>query len=208
MQCALSSIVIGFIASPLFLAVQSSAAQSSQAAAAPASAIVTITFSAAVMQTNEAQNAFNALKQKYAPREAQLKSLSTEVDTLKKQLDAAGDKLSETEREQRAQVIDTKDKQLQRGLEDYKSDSQADSQEAFQTVAQKLYTFLQTYAHQKHYTVVIERGSAESPIVWYADGAVDITNEVAHAYNAQSGAALPAAPAPGKGSAKTPPPGD
>ena len=187
------------------LAVNSFAvAQSPQPAAAPPASVATITFSNAVMQTNDAQKAFAALKQKYAPREAHLKSLSDEVDTLKKQLDATAEKLSDAERQQRAQTVDVKNKQLQREVEDYKSDSQSDSQQAFQAVAQKLYAFLQTYAQQKHYTAVIERGSPESPIVWYADPSSDITGDVVRAYNARAGTALPAAPAPA-GAAKTPP---
>ena len=83
------------------LAVNSFAvAQSPQPAAAPPASVATITFSNAVMQTNDAQKAFAALKQKYAPREAHLKSLSDEVDTLKKQLDATAEKLSDAERKE------------------------------------------------------------------------------------------------------------
>jgi outer membrane protein len=204
MQRVLMSVVIGLAISPLSLAV----AQSSQSAAASSSSIVTITFSAAVMQTNEAQKSFAALKQKYAPREAQLKSLNDEVDTLKKQLDTLGANLSDGERQQRAVTIDTKQKQLQREADEYKSDSQEDTQEAFQAVAQKLYPFLQTYAQQKHYTMVVERGSVDNPIVWYAEASTDITSDVVRAYNAQSGApALPSAPAKAPAAAKTPPPG-
>jgi Skp family chaperone for outer membrane proteins len=39
-----------------------------------------ITFNAAVLNTNEAQNEFADLQKKFVPREAHLKALSDEVD--------------------------------------------------------------------------------------------------------------------------------
>ncbi|HEY4045503.1 MAG TPA: hypothetical protein VGM27_01445 [Acidobacteriaceae bacterium] len=86
-----------------------------------------ITFNAAVLNTNEAQNEFADLQKKFVPREAHLKALSDEVDGLKKQLDAAGDKLSQHERASRVQTLDARNKQLQREAEDYRNDSQTES---------------------------------------------------------------------------------
>ena len=54
----------------------------------PAPGVVTVTFNAAVLQTAEAQQQLNALKTKYAPREAKLQALNDQVTTLQKQLDA------------------------------------------------------------------------------------------------------------------------
>jgi outer membrane protein len=51
------------------------------------------------------------------------------------------------------QTLDARNKQLQREAEDYRNDSQTESQEAFQTVAQKVYPFLQEYA-KRHGTAM------------------------------------------------------
>ena len=159
--------------------------------------IVTLSFNSAVLQTAEAQRELSALQAKLAPRQAQLQSLNNEVEALRKQLTDAGDKLSDTERETRERSLETKEKELQRQAEDFRNDSQSESQQVFQKVAQKVYAFLQTYSQQHGYSAVIERGSDAAPVVWYAAGNLDITDELTKAYNAQSPAgpaALPNAP--------------
>jgi outer membrane protein len=159
--------------------------------------IVTLSFNAAVLQTAEAQKELGALQAKLAPRQAQLQSLNLEVEALRKQLADAGDKLSDTERETRERSLETKEKELQRQAEDFRNDSQNESQQVFQKVAQKVYAFLQTYSQQHGYSAVIERGSDAAPVVWYAAGNLDITDELTKAYNAQSStgsSGLPNAP--------------
>jgi outer membrane protein len=153
--------------------------------------IVTLSFNSAVLGTAEAQRELAALQAKLAPRQAQLQSLNNEVEALRKQLTDSGDKLGDTERESRERSLETKEKELQRQAEDFRNDSQSESQQVFQKVAQKVYAFLQTYSQQHGYSAVIERGSDAAPVVWYAAGNLDITDELIKAYNAQS----PAGPA-------------
>jgi outer membrane protein len=148
--------------------------------------IVTLSFSAAVLQSAEAQKELGVLQAKLAPRQVQLQSLNNEVEVLRKQLADGGDKLSDTERGARERSLETKEKDLQRQAEDFRNDSQSESQQVFQKVAQKVYAFLQTYSQQHGYSAVIERGSDAAPVVWYAAGNLDITDELTKAYNAQS----------------------
>ncbi len=86
--------------------------------------IAVIAFQVAVAQTNEGQRNFADLQKKYDPKRQQLKTLSDEIDSLTKQLQTQGDKLSETERASRAKTIDDKKKQLQRDAEDAQNDLQ------------------------------------------------------------------------------------
>ena len=195
------------ISTLLLAATLATALQAQEPASPPATTgVVTVSFNAAVLQTAEAQKELGALQTQYAPRQAQLKTLNDEVVELQKQLQATGDKLSDTERANREQTLNTKEKQLQRESEDFKTDSESDSQQVFQRVAQKVFVFLQNYAQQHAYSMVVERGSDASPVVWYVAGNLDITDALAKAYNAQSGTAKaspasppkaqPAAPAP------------
>src|ERR1700686_4560731 len=55
----------------------------------------------AIANTNEGKKELEALQQKFSPRQAALQAQSDEVDNLKKQLQAQGDKLSEEERSNR-----------------------------------------------------------------------------------------------------------
>jgi len=185
------------------------AAQKS-AATTQAGRLVTVSFNTAVLQTAEAQREFAALQTKYAPRQAQLQSLSDEVETLRKQLNSSGDKLSASEQASREKSLDSKEKQLQRQGEDFRNDSQADSQQTYQLIAQKMYTFLQTYSQRNGFYLVIDRGSDATPVVWYTANSADITDELIKAYNAEPGTppsgakalprdpprSLPAAPTP------------
>jgi len=151
-----------------------------------------VSFSEAVIRTAEAQKQMAALKAKYVPRPAKLKALNDRIRELQKQLQATGTALSDSERASRKQTLATEQKQLQRHAEDYKSDTQADSQDVSQIVAQKMYGFLQEYAQEHNYPMVVERGSDAQPVVWYAAANLDITADLVKAYDAQSGVAAPA----------------
>jgi len=169
--------------------------------------IVTVSFNSAVMQTAEAQKQLGALQAKLAPRQAQLKALNDEVQNLQKQLNDNNLKLSDADRAAREQTLETKQRQLQREAEDFRTDSQNDSQDVLEAVSQKVYAFLQKYAQQHGYSAVIERGSDTSPVVWYAANNMDITEQLVKAYNEQSSAGGSAALArPTRGLPDTPSP--
>jgi outer membrane protein len=147
--------------------------------------IVTVSFNAVVVQTAEAQKQLGALQAKFAPRQARLKALNEEVEALRKQLSDTSAK-SDGAGAVREQTLEVKERQLQRETDDYKTDSQNESQEVFRTIAQRVYTFLQTYAQQRGYSAVIERGSDTEPVVWYAADNLDITEQLVKAYNEQA----------------------
>ena len=177
----------------------SAAAQTSPAAAPAGPAkIAVVAFQVAVAQTNEGQRNFADLQKKYAPKEAQLKSLSDEIETLTKQLQAQGDKLSDAERASKAKVIDDKKKQAQRQLEDAQNDMNTEMQEMYNGLASKVYDVLATYAQQQGYTLVLDVAQQQSPVL-YASDSTNITKAVIDAYNVKSG--VPAPPAQPAGAA-------
>ncbi len=90
----------------LSAAAQSLPAPGTTPAPAPAgpAKIAIISFQLAVAQTNEGQRDFADLQRKYAPKEAALKNLSDEVDTLTKQLQTQGATLSEVDRATKAKA--------------------------------------------------------------------------------------------------------
>lgn len=178
------------------------------AATAPAgpTKIAVIQFEGVVAQTNEGQRAFAELNTKYQPKQQQIKQASDEVDTLKKELQTAGDKLSESERASRLRTIDEKEKTLQRNVEDARNDFSGEMNEKFSGIAQKVASVMQQYAQKNGYTLVLDAGAQQSPILW-ASEATNISEAVVQAYNAQSG--VPPQPnagatAPRTGGATTP----
>lgn len=145
--------------------------------------IVTVSFTAVVLQTAEGQRDFGALQKKYAPRQAQLQTLNREVESLRKQLNTDSTKLTDEEKQSREKALDTEEKQLQRQAEDFQNDTQAESRQVYQGIAQKVFAFLQTYAAQQELALVIDRGADTAPVVWYSAKGFDITDELIKAYN-------------------------
>ncbi len=172
-----------------FLALNVASGMKAQAPANPGQTehVATVNFTGAVLQTAEGRREFGALRTKYAPRQAQLQTLNSEVEVLRKQL-SSDSKQTDAERQLREKTLDVEEKQLQRQAEDFRNDSEAESQQVYQRVAQKMYTFLQAYVQQRGLTVVIDRGSDTMPVVWYAAKDVDITDELIKAYDARAGA--------------------
>jgi len=177
------------------------AAETATAPAGPAK-IAVIAFQVAVAQTNEGQRSFADLQKKYDPKRQQLKALSDEIDTLSKQLQTQGDKLTEADRTTRAKTIDDKKKQLQREAEDAQNDMQQEMQEMYNTLASKVYDVMSDFAKKQGYTLVLDIAQQQTPVL-YANESTNITKAVVEAYNVKSGvpappAQPPAAPTPSK----------
>jgi len=189
--------------------VLSAAAQTSPASPAGPTKVAVIAFQAAVGQTNEFHRNFADLQKKYEPKRQQLQTMATEIDTLDKQLQAQGDKLSDGERASRAKIIEDKKKQAQRFQDDAQNDLQGEMQETYNGVASKVFDVLSSYAQQQGFTLVLDETSnqQQAPVVLYAGANTDITKAVIDAYNLKSGVpappAQPAAAAP-KPAAKPP----
>jgi outer membrane protein len=189
----------------------SAAAQTLPAPAATAPAgpakVAVIAFQVAVAQTNEGQRNFADLQKKYAPREAHIKGLADEIDTLTKQLQAQGDKLSDVERASRTKTLDEKKKKAQRELEDAQNDMNQEMQEMYNGVASKVYDVLDNYAKQQGYTLVLDiTQQQQNPVLW-ASESTNITQQVKDAYNVKSGVPAPpaqSAPAAARPAAKAP----
>ncbi len=187
----IATLASGFV---LSAAAQTLPAPAVAAPAGPAK-IAVIAFQVAVAQTNEGQRNFADLQKKYDPKRQQLKALSDEIDNLTKQLQAQGDKLSDTERASRAKIIDDKTKQLKRDAEDAQNDFQSEMQELYNGLASKVYDVLAGYAQQQGYTIIFDvTGSQQqAPVVLYASESTNITKQIIDAYNLKSG--VPAPPA-------------
>jgi outer membrane protein len=175
--------------------VLSAAAQTPSAPAAPAgpTKIAVIAFQTAVGQTNEFQRNFADLQKKYEPKRTQLKAMADEIDGLQKQLQAQGDKLSDSERASKAKVIDDKQKSAQRLADDARNDLQGEMQEVYNGVAGKVFDTLAKYAQQQGYTLVVDGSGSQqqAPVVLYASPSTDITKAIIDAYNVSSGVPAP-----------------
>lgn len=188
------SLVVGLIMTS-GLALGAVAQTSAATAAAPAGPekIAVIAFQQAVTQTNEFQHNFADLQTKFNPKRQQLKTLSDEIDALKKQIQIQGATLSDADRQTRARTIDDKQKQLQRVAEEDQNDFKQAMQDTFNGVASKVGEVLISYAQQHGFALVLDGGQEQVSVVLYASPSTDITKAVVDAYNVKSGVAAPAA---------------
>jgi len=185
-----------------------------QAAAAPANApsaapagtkIAIVNIQEAIAATNEGKKEFESLQQKYSPKQAALKTQNDEVESLKKQLQTQGDKLSDEERNSRVQTLEVKQKTLQRNVEDAQAEYQQDTQQVVNRIGSKMLNVLEKYAKTNGYAMVLDVSNPQSPVL-YASTSTNITKELVDAYNSEFPVAAPAAKAPAKPAAKTTPP--
>jgi Skp family chaperone for outer membrane proteins len=179
------------------------AAASAAAPAAPVHAapqaypakIALIAFQQAVIGTNEGRATLAKVQAKYEPKQTDLEALSTEIDKLKKELQAAPATTTDAERATRMKTLDSKQKQLDQQTQEARTAYQADLQEAYSKVAEKVHKTLLDYIQANGYTILFDVSSEQSSIIWAQQSpSADITFAVIDAYNSVSG--VPAADAP------------
>jgi outer membrane protein len=180
------------------------AAASTPAASTPAATTTTapatgttrigvISIQDAILATNEGQKEFEALGKKFEPKRTEIKSLSDEIDSLKKQLDAQGTKTNDESRGTLVRQIESRQKTLSRTQEDAQNDFVGQQNEIAQKILQKMGPVIDKYAKDNGLSLIIDVSKPwpDGPILW-AGQSVDITRPIVELYNSQSG--VPAAP--------------
>jgi outer membrane protein len=184
-----------------------SAAASSPTSASPTAPAVTnstgtkigtINIEQAIFASNEGQKEFEALSKKLEPKQTELKAQNDEVEGLKKQLNTQGEKLNDESRGTLVKQIETKQKSLDRQVQDAREDAQNQQNEIAQKILQKMAPIVVKYANDNGFGVIIDTSNPwpNGPVLW-AGPSVDITKPIVDAYNAQSGVPAPARPAAG-----------
>lgn len=157
--------------------------------------VAVMNIQAVIANTNEFRRDFDILTKKYEPKSNELKGLSDELDSLKKQLNAQQDKLNETERATRLRAIEQKEKALTRQREDAGGEFQGEQDQLVQRVGEKVMQVVEGYAKQNNFAVVVDVSAQQGSVLW-ASERVNISKEVLDAFNAKSGVPAPAANAP------------
>ena len=200
-----AAVATAALATPIVLAQATAPAASAPAAAAAPvtpqaidAKIAIISFEQAVFATNEGQKAAQDVATKFQPQKTKIDAAATEVDSLKKQLQA-GTTLSDEARASLIKSIDTKEKQANRDAEDANTAYQQELQESFGRVAQKFNPVVQAYVQQNGFTILLDVSNQQSSPVMWIDQRTDITRAVIDIYNTKSGVAAPPPTAPSAG---------
>ncbi|HMF90408.1 MAG TPA: OmpH family outer membrane protein, partial [Candidatus Angelobacter sp.] len=192
---------LGLTASTAALAQGTSAPAGTPAAATGKIGIVGI--QEAIAATNEGKKEMEALQQRFAGKQAEIKALNDEVEGLKKQLQAQGDKLSDDARANSVKTLEAKQKTLQRNYEDYQNEVQQAEQDVLNRLGGKMLNVMEKYASANGYSLILDVSNPQTTPVLWASAPSNITQALVDAYNAQSPVAAPAAKPAGSAGAAT-----
>lgn len=166
----------------------------SAAAAATGTKVGTINIEQAIFASNEGRRDFEALSKKFEPKQSELKGLSDEIESLKKQLSTQGDKMNEDAKAVLVKQIESKQKSFERTSQDAQEEFQGQQGEIGNRILTKMAPMIVKYAGDNGYGIIIDTSQQwpRGPVIWYGQ-AVDITQPIVEAYNVQSGVPAPAA---------------
>lgn len=152
----------------------------------------TLAVEQAIGACNEGQRDLEALSKKFEPKQNELKSLNDEIESLKKQLNAQQDKLTEDAHAKLVKQIETKQKNLDRAGEDAKEDFQNQAGEIENKILVKMVPVIQKYVADNGYGLLIDTSQTwpRGPVIM-SGPAIDITQQIVDAYNVQSGVPAP-----------------
>ncbi len=158
--------------------------------------IGTIDVETAIFLSNEGQRDFDALSKKLEPKQNELKGKNDEVENLKKQLNTQGDKLNDDAKNTLTKQIETKQKALERDVQDFQEDSRNQENEIAQRILQKMLPLFVDYAKNNGFALIIDTSRnnqwPNGAVIWNGGG-LDVTKVIVDAYNVKSGVPAPAA---------------
>jgi len=162
--------------------------------AANGTKVGTINIEQAIFASNEGRKEFESLQKKFEPKQNELKGLSDEIESLKKQLSTQGDKMNEDAKASLVKQIESKQKSFERTSQDAQEEYQGQQGEIGNKILTKMAPMIVDYAGKNGYGIIIDTSQQwpRGPVIWYGQ-AVDITQPIIEAYNVQSGVAPPAA---------------
>jgi outer membrane protein len=148
----------------------------------------TINMQQAIVASNEGRRDFEALDIKFAPKQAELKRLSDELDGLKKQLDAQQNMLNDDSRSKLVTLIESKKKNLERASQDAQEDFETQRREMVNKLLTSAAPVIQKYFADNHYNLLLDTSQPwPQGLVVMSSPASDITEQVLEALNTISG---------------------
>jgi outer membrane protein len=150
--------------------------------------IATINMQQTILASNEGRRDFEQLDIKFAPKEAELKRLSEEIDGLKKQLDAQQNMLNDDSRGKLVTLIESKKKSLERATQDAQEDFETQRRELVNKLLTSLAPVVQKYFNDNHYSLLLDTSQPwPQGLVVMSSPATDVTQQVLEAFNTVSG---------------------
>ncbi len=155
--------------------------------------VAIIQIQAAILSTQEGRKAAGEVQSQFAPKKAELDQKKNQIAQLQAQLQQGSAALSDDAKTKLEQEIEEKTKQVNREAEDDQADYNEAVRKAMQKIGERLMPLMTRYAKENGYSLVLDVGSQQSPVVFASD-TIDITAPVVELYDKST--AAPAAPTP------------
>lgn len=177
-------------------------------AATPGGKVGIINLRGAIGNTAEGKQASAELQSQFAPRSAEIDSLTKQINDLQQKLQAGQGKLSQDEETRLTAEGQRLTQRLDRRRNDFQEDAQAAQQDVFERIGRKMVDVLDRYSRENGFSVVLDVSGQNSPIL-YASDQINITQEMVRLYDQAypvkaAGAAAPAASKPAAPATKPP----
>jgi outer membrane protein len=186
--------ILPVVASTLFVF---SACAWAQTAAQP-NKVGVIHFEGAISSTQQGTKALTDLQTRYEPKRKELEKRQTELSAKREQLTKGATTMSEEAKAKLTADIDQLTRVLSRDMDDASTDYQQDVNGLLRDYYPRIKVVLDKYAKDNGYSVILDIGSEQTPVVYMSD-AIDITTEIVTLYdkaNPVPGAAATPAPKP------------
>jgi len=164
--------------------------------------IAVINMQAAMTGTKDGQKAAAELNARFGPKQKDVQTKQAEIDSLKDQLQKGQNTLSDAAKNDLYAKIDQKTKAVNRDMEDDRAELEQDQSRLVQDISQKMYVVINKFAKDNGYSLVIDVGGQQSPVL-FASNTIDITKQIVDLYDTNAAAMAPSTPASG---AKAPAP--
>jgi len=173
----------------------------------PPTKVAIIHIQQAILGTKDGQKAQQDMATKFGPKRSELEKKQGEITSLQDQLKKGGATLSADAQAKITKDIDTLNKDLTRGGEDFDAEVQQEEGKLMNDLGQKMLEVIGKYAAQNGFAMVIDVSNQQT-VLW-ADPSSNITAECIKLYDqAHPGTgASPAASKPAAPAATTPRPG-
>jgi Skp family chaperone for outer membrane proteins len=174
-------------------------APAASAQSAPAG-IAIINIQSAILATRDGDKARNEIRTRFEPKAKLMEGRMGEINTRRQTLEKGANTMSAEQREKLGKEIEDMQKKYTWDAEDMQQELNQAEQKFVSEIGNRMVTIIDEYAKSKNYSVVVDVGGQQSPVIWAAAG-IDITQAIVEAYDKKFGlssaapAATPAAPA-------------
>jgi Skp family chaperone for outer membrane proteins len=135
------------------------------------------------------------LQTKFEPKRKEVEAKNAEIEGKKTQLRNMANTASEDMRRKLTNDIDQLQRSLQRFQEDAEAEFQGEQQKALSELGGRIMQVIDNYAKTNGYAVILDVSSQQSPVIWIANG-IDVTGDIIALYDKNAPSTVnPAMPA-------------